>query len=285
MPETGYFLIFLSGLLGGVHCVAMCGGIVGVLSMQVAPHINPAPKYRPYWRRGGFETRPPLRWWRARKGLKPGGFETRPYDQSIHVSGQPARGRQWPLHLAYSLGRIFSYTVMGAVFGALGAVGLLYDGVVPVQTALFVLANLLLIALGLYLAGFTRFLAPLERVGQVVWQRIQPATRRFLPVRSIAQALPLGALWGFLPCGLVYTVLSTALMTGSAMRGAGLMLAFGLGTLPNLLLAGLALGRFRDVMRNRTLRLAAGLLVLGFGVYGLIRAPSLGGALWAGICT
>ncbi|MDR3086777.1 MAG: sulfite exporter TauE/SafE family protein [Azoarcus sp.] len=246
MPETGYFVFFLSGLLGGVHCVAMCGGIVGVLSMQVAPHTSPTP---------------------------------------IHISERSTRGRQWPLHLAYSLGRIFSYTVAGAAFGALGAVGLLYDGVVPVQTALFVLANLLLIALGLYLAGFTRFLAPLERAGQVVWQRIQPATRRFLPVRSVAQALPLGALWGFLPCGLVYTALSTALLTGSAMRGAGLMLAFGLGTLPNLLLAGLALGRFRDFMRNRILRLAAGLLVLGFGVYGLIRAPSLGGALWAGICT
>jgi sulfite exporter TauE/SafE len=108
-------------------------------------------------------------------------------------------------------------------------------------------------------------------------------TRRFLPVRALAQAVPLGAVWGFLPCGMVYGVLAAALMTGSAWRGAGLMLAFGLGTLPNLLLAGLALGRFREFTRNTKVRLAAGLLVLGFGVFGLLRAPSLGGELWRGI--
>lgn len=195
----------------------------------------------------------------------------------------PGRGGQWRLHLGYSLGRIFSYTVAGALFGALGSVGMIYDGVLPVQIALYVLANLMLIALGVYLAGFTRVLAPLERAGQVLWRRIQPVTRRFLPVRSVAQAVPLGALWGFLPCGMVYGVLAAALMTGSAWRGAGLMLAFGLGTLPNLLLAGLALGRFRDFARNAKVRLAAGLLVLGFGVFGLLRAPTLGGELWRGI--
>lgn len=240
MPETGYFAVFLIGLLGGVHCVSMCGGIVGALSMQV----------------------------------------DRPL--SMSVSG-PARGRQWPLHLAYSLGRIFSYTAAGSALGALGSLGMLYDGVMPVQIALYVLANLMLVALGLYLAGFTRFLAPLERAGQVLWRRIQPATRRFLPVRSMAQALPLGMLWGFLPCGMVYMALTAALMTGSALRGAGLMLAFGLGTLPNLLLAGLLLGRFREFVRNGKVRMLAGLLVLGFGVFGLVQAPSLGGKLWRGV--
>ncbi|MDR0633358.1 MAG: sulfite exporter TauE/SafE family protein [Azoarcus sp.] len=240
MPETGYFAVFLIGLLGGVHCVSMCGGIVGALSMQVD---RPA---------------------------------------SMPVSG-PVRGRQWPLHLAYSLGRIFSYTAAGGALGALGSLGMLYDEMMPVQITLYVLANLMLVALGLYLAGFTRFLAPLERAGQVLWRRIQPATRRFLPVRSMAQALPLGMLWGFLPCGMVYMALTAALMTGSALRGAGLMLAFGLGTLPNLLLAGLLLGRFREFVRNGKVRMLAGLLVLGFGVFGLVQAPSLGGRLWSGV--
>ncbi|MDR1227837.1 MAG: sulfite exporter TauE/SafE family protein [Azoarcus sp.] len=243
MPETGYFAVFLIGLLGGVHCVSMCGGIVGALSMQVeqAPPV----------------AADPVRGW--------------------------MRGRQWPLHLAYSLGRIFSYTAAGSVLGALGSLGMLYDGVMPVQIVLYTLANLMLVALGLYLAGFTRFLAPLERAGQVLWRRIQPATRRFLPVRTVAQALPLGALWGFLPCGMVYMALTTALMTGSALRGAGLMLAFGLGTLPNLLLAGLLLSRFREFARNGKVRMLAGLLVLGFGIFGLINAPTLGGKLWNGV--
>ncbi|MDR0564190.1 MAG: sulfite exporter TauE/SafE family protein [Azoarcus sp.] len=203
---------------------------------------------------------------------------------SMQTEQPPARSRaQWPNHLAYSLGRIFSYCLAGAALGMLGSVGLLYGGMLYVRLVLYVFANLMLVAMGLYLAGFTRFLAPAERVGQHVWRFIQPLTRRFLPVRSIAQALPLGVLWGFLPCGMVYSVLSLALMTGSAWRGAGLMLAFGLGTLPNLLLAGLLLGRLRHFTRHGKVRLAAGLLVLGFGVYGLIRAPSLGGQLWRGI--
>ena len=97
------------------------------------------------------------------------------------------------------------------------------------------------------------------------------------------EALPLGLLWGFLPCGLVYSVLTTALVTGSAMRGGLLMLAFGLGTLPNLLLAGMLFKRFRDITRNGKVRLVAGVLVLGFGLFGLFHAPTLGGQLWSGV--
>lgn len=233
MPETGYLAVFLIGLLGGTHCVSMCGGIVGALSVQVST---------------------------------------------------PAQSRrQWPIHLAYNLGRISTYTMSGAVLGAIGSAGMLYGGVLPVQITLYVLANLMLVALGLYLTGFTRVLAPVERAGHALWRRIQPATRRFLPARSVQQALPLGLLWGFLPCGLVYSVLATALVTGSATRGAGLMLAFGLGTLPNLLLAGMLFKRFRDITRNGKVRFASGLLVLGFGVFGLFHAPTLGGALWNGV--
>lgn len=236
MPETGYLAVFLIGLLGGTHCVSMCGGIVGALSVQVQ---TPA-----------------------------------------------TRSRQWPIHLAYNLGRIFTYTAIGGLLGAIGSVGMLYDGVLPVQITLYVLANLMLIALGLYLTGFTRLLAPVERLGHHLWRRVQPLSRRFLPARSVGQALPLGLLWGFLPCGLVYSILATALVTGSAPRGAGLMLAFGLGTLPNLMLAGMLFKRFRELTRNGRVRFASGLLVLGFGVFGLFHAPTLGGQLWSGVvCT
>jgi sulfite exporter TauE/SafE len=233
LPDSGFIAVFLVGLLGGTHCMAMCGGIVGALTV-----------------------------------------------------GTPPGRRQWPLHLAYNLGRISSYALAGAVLGAIGSAGLLLNDVMPVQMALYVLANLMLVALGLYLIGVPQGLTFLERGGQKVWARIQPLTRRFLPATSVSRALPLGMLWGFLPCGMVYSVLTTALLTGSALRGAGLMLAFGLGTLPNLLLAGFLLRRFRDVVQGRAVRLAAGLLVLGFGVWGLFNATSLGGRLWQGIvCT
>lgn len=230
MIDPGYIAVFLVGLLGGTHCVGMCGGIVSALTVQA-----------------------------------PGG------------------PRQWPLHLAYNFGRISSYALAGTVLGAVGGAGLLLNDILPVQLVLYVLANLMLVALGLYLTGLTQSLALTERAGQKLWMRIQPLTARFLPARSVSHALPLGMLWGFLPCGMVYSVLTTALLTGSALRGAGLMLAFGAGTLPNLLLAGFLLRRFRDIVQGRGVRLASGLLVLGFGVWGLFNATSLGGRLWQGI--
>ncbi len=214
MPDSAYLALFLVGLLGGTHCVGMCGGIVGALSL-----------------------------------------------------GAPAR---WSMHLAYNAGRIISYAAAGALAGALGAASLSLDGQAPVRLTLYLLANLMLVALGLYLLGVTRALAFTERAGQHLWRLIQPLTRRFLPARTIAQAFPLGLLWGWLPCGLVYSALATALSAGSPERGALLMLAFGLGTLPNLLLAGILLARLNEFVRRPVVRIASGLLVLGFGIYGLI---------------
>jgi len=198
-------------------------------------------------------------------------------------AGSGQRSPAWVIHLAYNLGRIASYALAGAAMGALGSLGLLLNNALPVQMTLYLAANVMMVALGLYLTGATGALAFTERAGQWLWRRVQPATRRFLPVRGVFQALPLGALWGWLPCGMVYSVLAMTLLTGSAARGALTMLAFGLGTLPNLMLAGLLLARFRGVVQGRALRLAAGLLVLGFGAWGLVNATSLGGRLWQGV--
>jgi sulfite exporter TauE/SafE len=234
MPESGFLAVFLVGLLGGTHCIGMCGGIVGALTVQ--------------------------------------------------LPGQ--RQRQWPLQLAYNFGRIGSYGIAGAVMGGVGSLGLLLNNLLPVQLGLYVAANLMLVALGLYLLGLTRSLAFTERLGQRLWRHIQPATRRFLPARSFLQALPLGMLWGWLPCGLVYSVLAIALMSGSAARGALTMLAFGLGTLPNMLFAGMLLKRLREGAQARLVRFASGMLVLGFGAFGLFHASTLGANLWNGVvCT
>ncbi len=214
MPDSTVFALFLVGLLGGTHCVGMCGGIVGALSL-----------------------------------------------------GGPAR---WSMHLAYNAGRVVSYAAAGAIAGALGSVGMGLEGQVPARLIFYLLANLMLVALGLYLIGVTRTLAPVERLGQHLWRHIQPLTRRFLPARTLAQAFPLGLLWGWLPCGMVYSALATALAAGSAERGALLMLAFGLGTLPNLLLAGMVLARLNEFVRKPVVRMVSGLLVLGFGLYGFL---------------
>jgi sulfite exporter TauE/SafE len=178
----------------------------------------------------------------------------------------PQGGASLPVHLAYNLGRIASYAIAGLIAGAIGQVA---GNLLPIQRGLYLVASLMLVGMGLYLLGATQALGWIERGGQTLWKRIQPLTGRFLPVRGVAQALPLGLLWGWLPCGLVYSALTTALASGSAGRGALAMLAFGLGTLPNLLLAGLLLTRFRRFAQARTTRIVSGLLVLGYGAYGL----------------
>jgi sulfite exporter TauE/SafE len=141
----------------------------------------------------------------------------------------------------------------------------------------------MLVLLGLHLAGISSLVTRIEPVGRRLWRHISPLTRSFLPADTMPRAFVVGGLWGWLPCGLTYGVLAIALVSGSGARGAALMLAFGLGTLPNLLAAGLLLGRFRRFLRARTLRLTSGALVLGFGLVGLARASQLGEHLSRGV--
>jgi sulfite exporter TauE/SafE len=232
MTEFSIIAVFFVGLLGGVHCLGMCGSLVGILTTQL-----------------------------------------------------PASRSKWPFHLAYSSGRVASYTLAGALAGAVGQAGLLLRDVVPVQHLLFALSSLMLIALGLYLAGLWGFVRRIEGAGKIVWRSIQPLTRGFFPVTSPLRAFFLGTLWGWLPCGLVYSVLITALASGEAESGALVMLAFGLGTLPNLLAIGLFWESMKRWVQSPNIRRAAGLLVMGLGIYGLIKvAYTFYVNGWAGSC-
>ena len=223
----------LTGLLGGVHCVGMCGGIVTALVGQSG-------------------------------GSKPA----------------------WVMHLAYNFGRITSYALAGAVAGMIGSLGLMLDAWLPVQIILYIAANLLLIALGFHLAGVHSPVTRLESFGAGLWRRIQPLTRRFLPADSVPKAWALGMLWGWLPCGLVYTVLFTAFLSGGAIKGAILMLAFGFGTLPNLMAAAVFLRRFRLLLTSRSARIVSGTTVMAFGAYGLVHAIGISEQIRRGLlCT
>ncbi len=184
---------------------------------------------------------------------------------------QAERRQPLPIYLGYNLGRILSYGLAGALAGLLGSAAFLSQQLWPVQQGLYVLAQVMLILLGLYLAGLSRAVLVLERAGGVVWRRIQPLLGRLLPVRGFGHALAAGGLWGWLPCGLVYSVLVTALASGSPAQGAALMLAFGLGTLPNLLAMGWAADRLRSLAADRRIRLVAGLAVASLGLWGLAR--------------
>ncbi|TBV07152.1 sulfite exporter TauE/SafE family protein [Phytopseudomonas dryadis] len=175
------------------------------------------------------------------------------------------RQRRLQLLLAYNGGRIGSYALAGLLLGLAGwAVA---SG--PLATLLRTLAALLLIAMGLYLAGWWSGLTRIEALGRGLWRHIQPITRRCMPVTSASRALILGGLWGWLPCGLVYSTLLWAASQGDALRSAALMLAFGVGTLPVLLATGMATERLSRLLRRRGVRVAGGLLVMLFGLWTL----------------
>ena len=162
--------------------------------------------------------------------------------------------------LAFNAGRITSYSVAGAIGGAVGSL-------LGAQTALYVLANVMLIAIGLHLAGVTS-LSVIERVGAPLWRRLQPLAAKAVGGKSSYVA---GLAWGWIPCGLVYGALAAAALAGSAAGGATAMAAYGLGTLPWLMAGGFAF--------TRTTRKIAGAAVLAFGVYGLAHGADLRGLL------
>lgn len=179
---------------------------------------------------------------------------------------------RWSHLAAYNGGRIGSYVLAGTLAGALGEAGLLTRAAPMLQPLMFMLASVMLVALGAYLTGMAPVVARIEGAGTWLWRRIQPWTGRLLPVTSVGRALGLGALWGWLPCGMVYAVLLTALALGSWWQGAALMLAFGLGTLPNMLGIGLLYQRIEGLRRAGTARVLAGGAIAAFGLFGIVKA-------------
>jgi uncharacterized protein len=182
-----------------------------------------------------------------------------------------------PSPLLFNAGRIATYGVLGAAAGALGGAVPLMLGALPLQTILFVLANAALILAGLYLAGAGRLLGRLEGLAAPLWRRVQPAALRLMRARAPAATFGAGMLWGLLPCAMVYGALAAATVAGSPPRGALAMLAFGAGTLPWLLGAGAL------AYQLRRWRAAAGIFVLGMGVFGLARSADLLDAVRAGL--
>ena len=205
---------FLIGLASALHCVGMCGGIIGALSFSLPEPV------------------------RTQRPLLLGYL------------------------LAYNGGRVASYTLAGSLVGALGSG--LFDNLSPTfgHQVLRLLAAVLLVGIGLYLAGWFPRFAQLERIGVPLWKRLEPLGQKLLPVRSPLQAFGFGLVWGWLPCGLVYSTLLWSASSGSGTRGALTMLMFGLGTLPAVMTAGIFTGWITRFARNRRLRVVVGVLLI-----------------------
>lgn len=169
---------------------------------------------------------------------------------------------QMPKAITYNLGRLLSYAILGALVALLGktTVGLIPKITAPVRLA----SGILIILVGLQLAFGWRILAPLESAGAKIWKRIAPAAKGLVPVETMTQALGLGLIWGWLPCGLVYSVLLLAATTTETASGALVMIAFGLGTLPVMLATGMSASKLAQFMSGK--RLGAGLLIILIGI-------------------
>ncbi len=223
---------WIAGLLGGLHCLAMCGAYVTIVQGRATIPLEP------------------------RRDV---------------VAGQAAA----------HAGRVLTYVLLGTLFGAAGGTAFA-EAFTPLQRGLYVAANVMLLLLAWGIAHGRTAPSLLEALGLRLYSALAPAAGRALRGRGIASRFALGALWGLTPCALVYGVLPLALLSGGAWQGALIMLAFGVGTLPNLLAAGWALSRLKRRLEAKAVRWAAGAVVAAFAIGGLWRALFVPASLGAG---
>jgi len=207
---SSYVAAFLLGLFSTVHCIAMCGSIIGALTLSLPKEVR------------------------------------------------ENQSKMLPYVLNYNLGRLFSYGMAGAIVGLLSSPLVEFNG----HEVLRYVSLVVMIAMGLYLAGWFPKFARMERMGAPIWRWLQPIGQRLLPVKTLTQALFLGVVWGWLPCGLVYAALAVAATVGDPVKASLVMLAFGAGTLPAVMGAGLFTGMLAAMAKVKHLRQIAGLLII-----------------------
>jgi len=213
--NLSYSTAFIIGLLGGGHCIAMCGGIVNSLSFSLTAHQST-----------------------SRLAL---------------------------MQLLFNIGRISSYVGIALLLALLFS---------PLQKQFFeitwaarILAGVLLILMGLNLMGLSSSIRRLEQLGQFVWKPLSVLAKNILPAKQPHQAFLLGTIWGWLPCGMVYSVLSWSILQTHWQQSALLMLCFGLGTLPSMFATGYFSVSMKAMMQKTSIRRFAGGFIVLFGVW------------------
>lgn len=219
--ELTFVSAFVVGLVSTVHCISMCGGIIGALTFSLPDTIR---------------------------------------QQRIRLVFYLS---------AYSLGRILSYAIAGGLAAGIGS--WLLNIVSPKYGHLVLqsIAFVFMFSIGLYLAGWFPKFSNIEKIGRPVWSKLEPIGQKLLPVRNPLHAFLFGIVWGWLPCGLVYYVLILSSTTGSAIDGVFFMLAFGVGTLPSVLAAGIVSEWIMRTRQQPMIRIIIGLSIMAMAVASL----------------
>ena len=206
--------VFLIGLVSTLHCLGMCGGIIGALSLSLPAEVRAS---------------------------------------RLRLVGYSA---------LFNGGRVISYVAAGLLAGAFGVEILRALGLQNAHGVLRYAGVIFMVAIGFYLAGWFPQMAQVERLGQPVWRRLEPLAKKMMPINSSWRALLYGMAWGWLPCGMVYMVLLMTVTAGSALQGGYMMLAFGVGTLPTMLSAGVMAIWIRRLASSATTRQVIGVLII-----------------------
>ena len=232
------FSAFIIGLISSGHCLAMCGGITTMLTSAT----------------------------NKQKTMSQQGDIALSIDK---ITQKP------PLTIifSYHVGRIGSYMLIGAIVAFTGSVAAKNIGF-PI-TGLRLISSIFLVFLGLYLGKWLMWLNRIESLGKHLWEYISPLAKFVIPVNSKRKALGLGALWGWLPCGLVYSMLTWSMASGNVITGAALMLFFGLGTLPALFTLSLGIGSIENILVMPTFKKIMAIMLICYGIYSFVVAYQL----------
>jgi sulfite exporter TauE/SafE len=216
--SSSYLVAFVMGLFSSMHCISMCGSIIGTLTLSLSQEI------------------------RNKKALL------------------------LPFVFNYNFGRITSYTLAGALAGVIQTIVTVQLGDINGHRLLQILSAVVMASAGLYIAGWFPRFAYIEKSGVHIWKKIEPIGRKLIPVKTRLHAYLFGMVWGWLPCGLVYTALALAATAGSISNSALTMLAFGLGTLPAVMGVGIMTGVLTRLSKMRGFKQAIGLFMIGLAL-------------------
>jgi len=219
-PEftNSYLVAFTMGLFSSLHCIGMCGSIIGTLTLSLSPEIR------------------------------------------------NNKMRLLPFVFNYNLGRVVSYTIAGGLAGIIGVLMIMPFGEIHGHRILQIMSALVMMSAGLYIAGWFPRFAYIEKIGTHFWKKIEPFGRKLIPVKTHTQAYLFGMVWGWLPCGLVYTALAISATAGDVSKSALTMFAFGLGTLPAVIGMGIMTSILTKLSRTPRFKQVIGLFMIALAL-------------------